>query len=147
MQLGCTPRWCINTWLPWDNRVILHEFTLSALPRRGIEHTPFQQVAQFLTQVFAKFYHLHQSFLFFDPELYASYISIAIFEYLNHPCDGLLIAKTFILQYQNNITNTESFFSTLPFCTWLKWLKILFSPTWREFVGYVLDTTPSFPAV
>ena len=69
---------------------------------------------------------------FSNPQLYASYISIFIFEYLNHPCHGPPIASTFIMQYQNNITNTEISFSTLPFCTWLKWLKILFSPMWQN---------------
>ena len=50
---------------------------------------------------------------FSNPQLYTSNISIAILEYLNH---------TFILQYQNNITNTEISFSTLPFvCDWSDW--------------------------
>ena len=69
---------------------------------------------------------------FSNPQLYALYISIVIFEYLNHPCHRPLIASTFIMQYQNNISNTEILFSTLPFYTWLKWLKILFSRMWQN---------------
>ena len=84
---------------------------------------------------------------FSNPQLYTLYISIAIFEYLNHPCHGPLIANTFTLQYQKHINNTELSFYTLPFCTRLKWLKILVSPTWSEFTGYVLDTMSSFPTI
>ena len=36
------------------------------LSRWGIKYSPVQKVAQFLTQVFPKFYYLHQSFLFFQ---------------------------------------------------------------------------------
>ena len=52
---------------------------------------------------------------FSDPQVCASYMSIAVFKYLNHHCYGPLIANTFILQYQNSTTNTEISFSTLPF--------------------------------
>ena len=47
---------------------------------------------------------------FSDPQLHALYIYMTIFENLNHSCHGSLIANSFILQYQNNITNTEIYF-------------------------------------
>ena len=101
-----------------------------------------KKTAQFLPQKNC-WYFITDS-CFSDSQLHVSYISINIFEYLNQPCHGPLVLNTFILKYQNNITNTEISFPTFPFCTWLKWLKIFLSQTCPQFIDYMLDTTPSF---
>ena len=80
------------------------------LPSWGIECTPVQQAAQFLTQVFPKFYCLHQKFLFFSFST-SHFIHIHYYLWIHESPLPWVTANTFILQYQNNITTTEISFS------------------------------------